>query len=68
MEINLEQAKQLGPNLKFVQTDEHFVFVVDRNADLKKPAPGKKMHQLASSGGFQWLNDVFKANIYIGRT
>ena len=63
----LESAPTIGPNLKVITTEDYFLFVVDRNADVKHPAPGKKMFQLASSGGFQFINDVFKANVYVGR-
>jgi hypothetical protein len=67
MELNLDNYERIGKNLKLIEQGDLLIIIVDKTAELAPPKPGKKMSALASSGGFQWITDEFKANIYIGK-
>ena len=60
-------ARHVGQNVKIISTETEFVIIVDKTKDLIPPKPGGKMFALASSGGFQWFDDEFKGNLYIGK-
>jgi hypothetical protein len=66
MNINLENASEVGENVKVVKVDNLLVFVVDTNKDLGLSSTGK-MRCVANTGGFTFLPGDLKGNIYIGK-
>jgi hypothetical protein len=71
----MAQAKtltQVGSNVAYSVAGSKLTIVVDLDQVADAPAPGKKMRQVANSGGFSELPDVqvdglnVRLNLYAG--
>jgi hypothetical protein len=63
---------QLGSNVSYSVTGDKLTITVDLSQVADAPAPGKKMRQVANSGGFGELQGVevdgqnLRLNLYAG--
>ncbi len=64
--INLDQAQQVGRNLRAMQNGDLLILVIDTTKTIGPSSTGK-MTGVGSTGGFQNLINGLRGNVYVGR-